>query len=115
MPMIKIHTSVNPAGVARAALMADLSARLAAATGKPERYVMVVWEAAEVLMAGKPGPGAFVDVRGIGGLDGPMNKKLSAEICGALHDRLAIPRERIYLNFQTVPASNWGWNGDTFG
>ncbi|MEI8138749.1 MAG: hypothetical protein WCI03_02660 [bacterium] len=32
---------------------------MAEATGKPERYMMVVFETGSVMLGGKPGPGAF--------------------------------------------------------
>jgi phenylpyruvate tautomerase PptA (4-oxalocrotonate tautomerase family) len=66
------------------------------------------------MFAGKTGPGAFVDVRGIGGLNPETNVRLSKEICRILNQQMAIPADRVYLNFTDVPATHWGWNGKTF-
>jgi phenylpyruvate tautomerase PptA (4-oxalocrotonate tautomerase family) len=66
-------------------------------------------------MAGNPGAAAFVDVRSIGGLTNNVNRKLSQQVCKLLNDSLGVPENRVYLNFTEVEASNWGWNGSTFG
>jgi phenylpyruvate tautomerase PptA (4-oxalocrotonate tautomerase family) len=115
MPLLKLETSVVLSEEKRAALMASLSKTVTAITGKPEQYVMVSTTQAAILMAGKSGGAAFVDIRGIGGLTGDVNRTLSREVCRLLKETLGIPTERIYLNFTDVEASRWGWNGSTFG
>ena len=76
---------------------------------------MVAASRAAIQMSGSPGNAAFVDVRSIGGLTDDVNRKLSQKVSQLLHDSLGIPPNRIYLNFTDVPASHWGWNGNTFG
>ena len=115
MPLIKIQLSAPVAAEKKKELIADCSRILAEVTGKPERYVMAVLEAGDFLVAGAPGPAAFLDVRGIGGLTKPVNARLSRQLCDLLKKDLGIAPERIYLNFTDVPATNWGWNGETFG
>jgi len=78
------------------------------------RFVSVSRQAA-ILMSGKPGDAAFVDIRSIGGVTDEVNRKLSQQVCKLLNDSLGIPPDRVYLNFTDVEASNWGWNGSTFG
>ena len=68
-----------------------------------------------MLMAGKPGDAAFVDIRGIGGLSGDVNRQLSQKLCRLLNEALGVPPDRIYLNFTEIKATNWGWKGNTFG
>ena len=68
-----------------------------------------------MMMSGKAGDAAFVDVRGIGSLGGETPRKLSQKIGAVLTESLGIPANRIYLNFTDVAASRWGWNGSTFG
>ena len=41
--------------------------------------------------------------------------RVSQKICKLLNDSLGVPKDLIYLNFTEVAASNWGWNGSTFG
>jgi phenylpyruvate tautomerase PptA (4-oxalocrotonate tautomerase family) len=48
-------------------------------------------------------------------LSGDTNRKLTERICDVLEESLAIPPDRVYATFTDVQASNWGWNGATFG
>ena len=62
-------------------------------------------------------PHAFPPVHGNGpNLDAfAQLRKLSQKVCKLLNDSLGVPEDRVYLNFTDVEASNWGWNGSTFG
>ena len=115
MPLLKLETTVVLPDDKRQALLASLSKILAETTGKPEEYVMITVNQTAMLMAGKPGEAAFVDVRGIGGLSGEINRRLSQKFCRLLHESLGVPPNRIYLNFTEIEAANWGWQGNTFG
>jgi phenylpyruvate tautomerase PptA (4-oxalocrotonate tautomerase family) len=115
MPLLKLETAVVLPEEKRKALLAALSKTVAETIGKPEQYVMVTVSQAAMLMAGNPGDAAFVDIRSIGGLTSDVNRKLSQKVCKLLNDSLGIPENRVYLNFTDVEASNWGWNGSTFG
>jgi len=115
MPLLKLETTVVLSDEKRKALLAALSKAVAACIGKPESYVMVTFGRADILMAGKGGEAAFVDVRSVGGLNGEVNRKLAQQICQLLQDSLGLSPERVYLNFTDVKAANWGWNGNTFG
>jgi phenylpyruvate tautomerase PptA (4-oxalocrotonate tautomerase family) len=115
MPLLKLETTVALVDDKKQALLASLSKIVAGTIGKPEQYVMVVISPAAILMSGKPGPAAFVDIRSIGGLGGNVNQQLAQKVGGLLKESLGVPPDRIYLNFTDIPAANWGWNGDTFG
>ena len=115
MPLLKLETTVALADDKRKALLASLSKIVAGTIGKPEQYVMVTIAPAAMLMSGKAGDAAFVDIRSIGGLNGSVNRQLAQEVCAALKESLGVPPDRVYLNFTDVPAANWAWNGDTFG
>ena len=115
MPLLKLETTVALADDKRTPLLAALSKIVAGTIGKPEQYVMVVISPTVILMSGKPGDAAFVDVRSIGGLSDDVNRQLSQKVCSLLKESLGVAPDRIYLNFTDVPAGNWGWNGDTFG
>jgi len=115
MPSLRLETSVALPEDKRKALLASLSKAVAETIGKPEQYVMVTASPAAMLMSGKPGDGAFVDLRSIGGLSDEVNRKLSQQDCRLLKDSLGISPDRVYLIFTDVEASNWGWNGSTFG
>lgn len=115
MPLLKIETTVALSEEQRRTLLGSLSKAVASVIGKPEQYVMVNLRQSAMLMSGKHGEAAFVDIRSIGGLNSGVNRKLSQQICKLLHDSLGIAPDRIYLNFTDVEAGNWGWNGSTFG
>src|SRR6266849_6243972 len=115
MPLLKLETTVVLPEEKRKTLLAALSKAVAGTIGKPEQYVMVTAGQTAMLMSGKPGDAAFVDIRSIGGLTGDVNRKLSQQVCKLLNDSLGIPPDRVYLNFTDVEAGNWGFNGSTFG
>ncbi len=115
MPLLNLETTVVLSEDNRKALLASLSKAVAETIGKPEQYVMVSVSQAAMLMSGNPGEAAFLDIRSIGGLSDDVNRRLSQKICKLLNDSLGIAQNRIYLNFTDVQATNWGWNGITFG
>jgi phenylpyruvate tautomerase len=115
MPLLKLKTTAPLPEEKTKALMAALSKAVARAIGKPEQYVMVTVSHSAMLMSGKGGDAAFVDVRSIGGLNGETNRELSQHICKLLKDSLGVESDRVYLNFTDVEVGNWGWNGSTFG
>ena len=115
MPLLKLEITASLSDDKRKALLAALSKIVAEAIGKPEDYVMVTVSQAAILMSGKPGDAAFVDLRSIGGLSDDVNRQLSQKLCRLLNESLGVPESRIYLNFTEVEAGNWGWKGTTFG
>ena len=115
MPLLKLETTVPLLEEKGKPLLAALSKAVAGATGKPEQYVMVTASHSAMVMSGKAGEAAFVDVRSIGGLNAETNRKLSQQISKLLKDSLGIAPDRVYLIFTDVEAGNWGWNGSTFG
>ena len=84
MPLLKLETTVVVTDDKRKALLPALSQILAETTGKPEGYVMVTLTQSAMLMSGKDGDAAFVDVRGLGGLSGDVNRQLSQKVCQLL-------------------------------
>jgi len=116
MPLLKLHTSAPVPEGKKNSMMAEASRILSEAAGKPEKYTMVVLESVDVMMAGKPAAtAAYVDIRGIGGFNPAVNKKISGELCAMLKAQLGVDPAAVYITFTDVPASNWGWNGGTFG
>ena len=84
MPLLRLETSAALPKDKRKALLAALSKAVAETLGKPEQYVMVTAGQAAMLMSGKAGDGAFVDIRSIGGLSDDVNRKLSQQVCKLL-------------------------------
>jgi phenylpyruvate tautomerase len=114
MPLLKLETNVALSADKQDSLLAALSRTVAHVIGKPEQYVMVAYSHTPMLMSGRKGEAALVDVRSIGGLSNVVNQKLTQQISQILKAELGAAPERIYLCFTDVSPENWGWNGDTF-
>ena len=112
MPLINVRTSL-PALKDESALLQELSSELANQTGKPEAYVMTLLETGvPMTFAGSHEPCAYVEVKSIGALRPPA---MTAAFCELIQARTGIPSSRVYIGFEDVQASCWGWNGNTFG
>ena len=112
MPLINMRTSLPQLADSEALLQA-LSAELASQTGKPERYVMALLETAvPMTFAGSPEPCAYVEIKSIGAL---KPTAMTAAFCRLIEAHTGIAADRIYVAFEDVKASQWGWNGSTFG
>ena len=112
MPLIHLRTSLPEISNATD-LLQELSAQLAQQTGKPESYVMTLLDTAvPMTFGGSSQPSAFVEIKSIGALRPPA---MSAAFCELISARTGIPANRIYIQFEDVPASCWGWDGRTFG
>ena len=112
MPLINLRTNISDVQ-APDALLKKLSAALATATGKPESYVMTLLESGvPMTFAGSEEACAYVEIKSIGSLTPPA---MSDQFCELVKSSLGIPKNRIYISFDDVNASDWGWNGCTFG
>lgn len=111
MPMINLKSSVEiPAD-----LLQDISGMIAECIGKPEKYVMVVSDTADLVMSGSAGDAVYAEVKSIGGLKRQVNHEITMKLGVLLNDHLGIPGDRIYVTFQSMERDHWGWNGTTFG
>ena len=117
MPLIQLDTSCDLSNSEKHKTIAKEISRLAAACiGKPEQYVMAsVQDKAAMTMGGESTSAALVSVKSIGGLSREVNKKLSAETCQILRKELGIADECIYITFEELPGTHWGWKAGTFG
>jgi phenylpyruvate tautomerase len=115
MPLLKLDTSVGLSDEMKRDLLPKLSKLVAETIGKPEDYVMVTISSSAILMSGRPGDAAFVDLRSIGGLSHNINQQLSQKISALLKDSLGVSQDRVFLNFTDVAAANWGWKSSTIG
>lgn len=114
MPMLKIQTNVAMEAADADALMRTASARIAAALGKPERYVMVSIETGHSMcFAGSCDPLAYLELKSIGLQEG-QTTELSAMLTDLMHGTLKVASDRVYIEFASAPRKMWGWNGGTF-
>ena len=114
MPILKIQTNAAIDHQKRQPLLEKASQRIAAALNKPEQYMMVSLEADRPMMfAGTREPTAFLELKAIG-LPTAKTGELSRLLSELVESELGVAKQRIYIYFADVPASLWGWNGETF-
>ena len=89
---------------------------MAAATGKPESYVLVSLRTdTPLLFGGTEAPAAYGELLSIGAIGGAKNKAISKAIADVVSAKLGVDANRFYLSFHDSAASDFGWNGSTFG
>ena len=111
MPLINIETSRKITD--KNDFMKKSSSFIASITGKSENYVMVkVYDEVSMYFAGDSYPACYVQLKSIGSINPP---RMSKSICEFINIELEIPLERIYINFQDIKPSEWGWKMTTFG
>jgi len=117
MPLIQVQTSCDLSDSdMRQSVALRLSKLAAEGIGKPEQYVMAsVQDNVTMTMSGTAGACALVTIKSIGGLSKAVNQALTDQISQTLREELAIPLDRIYLTFEELLPSHWGFNGRTFG
>ena len=113
MPFIQINTSSKSVVENDDLLQKDISKMIAVLTGKPENYVMtMIQRDAKMTFAGSDEPCCFIKVKSIGSLD---PSSMSKSLCEFISSKTNINANRIYIEFSDVKATNWGFNGSTFG
>ena len=112
MPLITVQTSATSIPKSNEFLKA-LSAEISKLTRKPEQYVMAILNiGVPMSFAGSSEPSCYIEIKSIGALN---PSQMSAAICELVNIKTGINSNRIYISFEDVPASLWGWNGRTFG
>ena len=114
MPLLSITTNQPLADADRPHTLKQLSATVAQVLGKPERYVMVSYQHnPDMLFGGSDAPLAYLELKSIG-LPGDKTAALSASLANAVQDHMAIPADRVYIEFADAQRHMWGWDGGTF-
>ena len=113
MPFIQINTSSKSVVENEDLLQQDISKLVAELTGKPENYVMTMIQLDNnMTFAGSDEPCCFMKIKSIGSLN---PSSMSKPLCELIASRTNINTNRVYIEFVDVKASNWGFNGSTFG
>jgi phenylpyruvate tautomerase len=113
MPLINVYTSALAPDAD--ALLRRLSSTLARELAKPEAYVMTcLVPQARMTFAGSEAPACYAELKNIGELSQDLTARLSRTLCELLSEGLAVPKNRIYIEFQSVEPHLWGFDGETF-
>jgi len=114
MPLLKIQSNHPVDENLAGELIASASKLVAEQLGKSERYVMVALEPPIPMMfSGSQDPLAYLELKSIG-LPEAKTPQLSQALCQLIQDKLAIPPDRVYIEFSDAPRAMWGWNSGTF-
>lgn len=113
MPFIQINTSCKSVVDNDDLLQKDISKMIADLTMKPENYVMTMLQKdTKMTFSGSDDPCCFIKIKSIGAL---KPSSMSKTLCELIASKTNISSDRIYIQFIDVKASNWGFNGSTFG
>ena len=110
MPYINISTSakVNDKGK----LLEEISILISSLTNKSRRFVMAKLDDNCQMYFDDEKPSCFLEIKSIGSLN---PSEMAKSISDFIFEKMRIPKDRIYISFEDVPASFWAWNGRTFG
>ena len=110
MPYINISTSVKVDDKKK--LLEETSILVSSLTKKSKKFIMVKLDDNSEMNLEDESPCCFFEIKSIGSLNpSEMAKQISNFVC----EKMGIPKDKIYISFQDVPASMWAWNGRTFG
>ena len=111
MPLLSVSTSIEIND--KNLFLKNCSQLVSKLTNKPEQYVMVrLFDQTPAYFNMDQSPSCFVDFKSIGSLN---PSEMSKEISIFISNQIGIPINRIYICFEDINASNWSWNGKTFG
>ena len=110
MPYINVSTSakVNNKGK----LIEEISILISYLTKKSRKFVMAKIDDNCQMYFNDEIPACFLEIKSIGSLN---PSEMAKPISDFVYEKIGIPKDRIYISFQDVPASLWAWNGRTFG
>ena len=110
MPYISVSTSAKV--IDKKKLLKEISILVSSLTNKSEKFVMAKLEDNSEMYFEDANPCCFLEIKSIGSL---TPSEMANPISNFVHEKIGIPRDKIYISFEDVPASSWAWNGRTFG
>ena len=110
MPYINVSTSAKVYDKQK--LLEEISILVSSLTNKSKRFVMAKIDDNCQMYFDDETPSCFFEIKSIGSLN---PSEMAKPISDFVYENLGIPIDRIYISFEDVPASLWGWNGRTFG
>ena len=111
MPLLSVSTSKEI--YEKDLFLKNCSRLVSKLTNKPEQYVMVrLFDQTPMYFSIDQSPSCFIDLKSIGSIN---PSEMSSEITTFISKEIGIPCNRVYICFEDVKASNWSWNGKTFG
>lgn len=114
MPFINSKISVKLTNEKEQLIKEKLGKAIELISGKTEEWLMLGFEDNyKLYFKGETmDKGAFVEVKIFGKATKQEYDKLTTAICDIFNDALAIPTDKIYVNYEEV--ETWGWNRRNF-
>jgi phenylpyruvate tautomerase PptA (4-oxalocrotonate tautomerase family) len=109
MPYINISTSAKI--VDKKKLLEEISILVSSLTNKSKRFVMAKLDYNPEMFFDDLSPCCFLEIKSIGSLN---PSEMAKPISNFVYEKMGIPKDKIYISFEDVPASTWAWNGRTF-
>ncbi|MEM1221895.1 MAG: phenylpyruvate tautomerase MIF-related protein [Verrucomicrobiota bacterium] len=113
MPLIQITSNLALTDPEKSNCLLTISKAVSELLGKSEDYIMTSWVSAKMTMAGTESSTIFVDLSSLR-LPEDAPQRLTPELCERIRLTTDIQADRIYIRFNNVSPSTWGWNGKTF-
>tara|TARA_B100000886_G_scaffold236566_1_gene165656 strand:+ start:388 stop:720 length:333 start_codon:yes stop_codon:yes gene_type:complete len=110
MPYINVSTSVIVSDKKK--FLDEISILISSLTNKSKKFVMAKLDDDCEMYFEDQSPCCFLEIRSIGLLN---PAEILEPISNFVFEKIGIPLDKIYISFENVPASMWGWNGRTFG
>jgi phenylpyruvate tautomerase PptA (4-oxalocrotonate tautomerase family) len=110
MPYINVSTSAKIKNKDK--LLEEISILISSLTNKSKRFVMAKIDDDCQMYFDDDTPSCFLEIKSIGSLNPSGMAKPISEF---VYEKMGIPKDKIYISFEDVPASLWAWNGRTFG
>ena len=110
MPFINITTSAKVDDKKK--LLDEISSLIASLTNKSKRFVMAKFDDVSHIYFDNESNCCYLEIKSIGALN---PSEMAKPICNFINEKIGIPMDKIYICFEDVPSSMWGWNGKTFG
>ncbi len=107
MSLMRIHTNIRINN--KKSLMDKSSKMFSELVSRPENFVMIIIEdEKDIYFNRSDEPAAFIEFKNS---DLKDTLKLSETISQFMESELDIPRDRIFIEFYTIPSAMWGYDG----
>lgn len=114
MPYFRIETSQSLDKAAGETFLKDASAFLSGLLGKPERVIMVALsQEVPMVFNESRDPAAYIELKSIG-LPREKAADFSKAVCEFIEQAIAVPADRVYIDFASIDGKMFGWNKKTF-
>ena len=110
MPFINVSTSAKIEDKKK--LLEEISILISSLTNKSKKFVMAKLDDDSEMYFDDERHCCFLEIKSIGSLN---PSEMAKPISNFVYENIGIPIDRIYISFEDVPASEWAWNGRTFG